>query len=401
MVKIALVGILGFGKNHLSSIQACESKGLCSLDSLVIVDMDNSLEALQDLLKKKPGLRVFSSLESLIKNNDPVDLICLPTGIGSHKYLSILSLKAGYNVLCEKPAAGSFKDALSMAEAERESGKILSIGYQNIFSSSIQKIKDMVLAGRLGALLEARTIVGWPRYESYYSRNSWAGRISDKGEFIFDSPLQNGAAHFLQNMLYIAGKNSQDCCRIQNVYGENYHVNDIDSADTQYIRIHTEEGALLNMAASHGLKSEIEPRTLYQFEKGSISWSNLNGKTEVFDLNGKRIKQWDNGSLNPLVMTFENTIESVKRGSRPLSDIGNALVHSLCLDAQYRCMNPISSIDQEYKGIQVDLGTEGDNLCYIKNLEEALFESYESGSSFFEMDLPWASQGKNITIGRL
>ena len=55
--------------------------------------------------------------------------ICLPNHL--HAQVSIDCLNAGKHVLCEKPAAMNYEEALAMKEAADRNGKILNIGVVN------------------------------------------------------------------------------------------------------------------------------------------------------------------------------------------------------------------------------------------------------------------------------
>ncbi len=54
------------------------------------------------------------------------------------------------NVLCEKPAARVYADALEMQKVQHETGKILNIGVVNRFNSSVRKIRELIQSGALG-----------------------------------------------------------------------------------------------------------------------------------------------------------------------------------------------------------------------------------------------------------
>lgn len=74
--------------------------------------------------------------------------ICTPNN--SHATIAIECLKAGKNVICEKPAAVSFELAKKMKEAADQNGRILNIGVVNRFNTAVNKIKEMIEAGELG-----------------------------------------------------------------------------------------------------------------------------------------------------------------------------------------------------------------------------------------------------------
>lgn len=74
--------------------------------------------------------------------------ICTPNLM--HSQISIAALKAGKHVLCEKPAAINYAEALEMQKAQKESGKVLNIGVVNRFEGHINMIKKYIEEGRLG-----------------------------------------------------------------------------------------------------------------------------------------------------------------------------------------------------------------------------------------------------------
>jgi predicted dehydrogenase len=397
MIGIGIIGIGGFGKNHLQSVALCEKKNLCRLRAVVIRDREEVRGELEDFLVKYPDVPIYQTLEELIAAEPDIQLISVPTGITSHKALSIRAMEAGYNVICEKPIAGTLSDALEMAEKQKEYGKMLAIGFQNIFSPSIQRIKEIILSGKLGKLQTLNSTAVWKRDSLYYARNDWAGHLYDKGNFIFDSPLQNASAHVLQNLLYLTGPDRNSSAVIQSVYGENYHAQDIESADTQFIRVRTAGGCTINMAATHATPNVTEPQIDLQFEKGTIRWGLDYGSTTVMDLKGSVLETLDNGQEDIKVLVFQDSIKALEEQRPPLCHIHNALSHSACLDGSYRSMNPIRSIPEEYTEDQPS-GDHGINTV-ISGIDDIMEEVFRSGKSFYELGLPWAENGREISIG--
>ena len=64
--------------------------------------------------------------------------------------ISIDALRAGKNVLCEKPAARTYAEALEMQKVQHETGKVLNIGVVNRFNDSVNLIKKYIDDGKLG-----------------------------------------------------------------------------------------------------------------------------------------------------------------------------------------------------------------------------------------------------------
>lgn len=84
---------------------------------------------------------------------DPqVDAISVCTPNHMHAEISIAALKAGKQVLCEKPSARTYAEAEKMQEAQAETGNMLSIGVVNRFNAGVNKIKELVDSGELGEI---------------------------------------------------------------------------------------------------------------------------------------------------------------------------------------------------------------------------------------------------------
>jgi len=85
--------------------------------------------------------------------NDPaVDAISVCTPNHMHAQISIDALNAGKQVLCEKPSARTYSEAVLMQEAQKKTGNMLSIGVVNRFNAAVNKIKELIDNGELGEI---------------------------------------------------------------------------------------------------------------------------------------------------------------------------------------------------------------------------------------------------------
>ncbi|HOO29306.1 MAG TPA: Gfo/Idh/MocA family oxidoreductase, partial [Lachnospiraceae bacterium] len=76
-----------------------------------------------------PDARVFTDYRELLKED--LDAVYVLTPNREHSFITIDALRAGKNVMCEKPMAKTQEEAQAMLDAAKETGKLLTIGYQN------------------------------------------------------------------------------------------------------------------------------------------------------------------------------------------------------------------------------------------------------------------------------
>lgn len=426
--EVGIIGVGGFARSHLDALEECEHRGWARLTAAAVRPQDREAQrsTVEALLAR--GVRLHSSAEELMANErGALDMIVVPTGIDQHASLSIAALDGGFHVFCEKPAAGTVEEALEMLAAQKRSGRVLAVGFQNLFSPSINRIKQIALDGSLGALRSARTMVLWPRGSDYYARNEWAGRLAVHGRWIFDSPVQNAVAHFLQNMLYVAGGNEHDCMEPFEVYAESYRAKPIDSCDTQFLRIRgagrrggdgsasdsgsgdvsdpagspAAPGPEITMMVSHACRDTIEPVSEFLFEHGRILWElEPKGTTELYRLNenGWVLEDlFDNGGEDLGMIKYRALFDALDEGRPPHSTIDNALAHTRCVNAAFRdqsgapAAERIATIDRRY--------LDKSNSGTIEGIETLIAKMFRSGASFSEQGAPWGVPGATVRLG--
>ena len=106
-------------------------------------------ERAKEMADKYGRGQVTTDYHDILKDKDVVAVsVCTPNNM--HAPISIDCLKAGKHVLCEKPTARTYAEALTMQKAQHDTGKILNIGVVNRFNDSVNQIKRMIDAGELG-----------------------------------------------------------------------------------------------------------------------------------------------------------------------------------------------------------------------------------------------------------
>ncbi len=86
-----------------------------------------------------------------------LDAVTICTYNRQHAEPAIYALKKGINVLLEKPFTVTLDEAIEVVKAEKESGKILSIGFQPRMDDNMKMIKKIVQSGQLGKVYYIQT----------------------------------------------------------------------------------------------------------------------------------------------------------------------------------------------------------------------------------------------------
>ena len=130
-VKVGIIGC-GFSAGGAGSVNQIHMPSLSKLE-------DVELAAFCDLIEEKAvkasqeygakNAKVYTDYKELL-NDDSIKVVHVCTPNRTHKELTVDALEAGKHVLCEKPMATKYADALEMVEASKRTGKKLSIGFQ-------------------------------------------------------------------------------------------------------------------------------------------------------------------------------------------------------------------------------------------------------------------------------
>ena len=404
---IALVGVGGYGRNHLESIRRCGKTGHGTLQAVTIRPEDSEPEIEAELVSD--GVTIFRDFDRMLQSTqDRCSLVAIPTGIPSHRNLTVKALNAGFHVICEKPAAGSVEDVEAMRQAKNRSGRLLAIGYQYLYSKNVQRIKEIAVSGTLGKLLNCRCLALWPRGGDYYARNEWAGRLESGGTVVRDSPAQNAVSHYLNTMLFLAGTTYAKSATPASVYGENYRAKPIESADTQFVRVKTVTGAVIEFWCSHAGEHHIDIEMILTFERGEIKIRCTEGFSSyvIAPAQGvpeSAIELVENEEADAEIRfrVFAESIEAAKRGESPVSSIENAAIHTLVIESLFERCSPVRLVSKVFIQSIPDT-SDGDSSVHgtnvIKGLESISADCFERRLSYHEAGAKWAHAGIEVSL---
>lgn len=150
-LKIGIIGCGGIANGkHMPS--------LARLDNVEMVAFCDIIKERAEKAAKKFGTdnaAVYTDYKELLKDSS-IDVIHVCTPNREHSFITIDSLEAGKHVMCEKPMAKTYAEALEMLNAAKRTGKKLSIGYQNRQTPEAQYLKATCDNDELGEIYYAK-----------------------------------------------------------------------------------------------------------------------------------------------------------------------------------------------------------------------------------------------------
>ncbi len=189
-IKIGIIGVGSISESHIAGYlkrEDCELYAFCDINK----------ERLKEKGKKYGVTRLFTDKDEMFASCPELDAVSVCTWNCAHAECSIAALKAGKNVLCEKPMAMNAKEAEEMKKAADESGKLLMIGFVRRYGNDANIIMDFVNSGTFG--------------DFYYGKATYLRRAGAPGGWFGDKsrsgggPLIDIGVHVIDLSRYIAG----------------------------------------------------------------------------------------------------------------------------------------------------------------------------------------------------
>ena len=386
MIQYAIVGAGGYAAVHIRGIAQAGAGLGCRLAAAAIRPQDRTDGQVERF--EAQGVKVFAdAVEMFDALAGKVDAVFIPTGIATHAPLACAAMERGHNVYVEKPPAGTVQEVDQILSAQRRSGAVCALGFQAIYSTSVNRIKDLLASGALGEVLRLRCRAFWPRPDSYYARNEWAGRLRCGDAWVLDGPSNNALSHQIANMLYWASPRPRTFAAPVRVRAELYHAHDIDSEDTAGIEIATAEGPTAYFLVSHCTAGEqTGPWIEIDCSGGTVGWDAA-GATTITRADGRaETFPADDRSRLEALANFTDAVGAADP-ERVLCTMTMGRNFAVALNGAFESSVVTRAIDPQYVR---RCGEGPESTLVIDGINDAITRCAAEGKLFSDIGCPWA-----------
>ncbi len=303
-VRIGIIGCGQIAQQHLTNYAKIT-------EAQVVACADIDLEAGRTTAEKFGISNIYATAQEMLKRDDldAID-VCLHNNL--HVSGTLAALESGRHVYCEKPMAGSYRDALTMREAAQAAGKMLHIQLAFLYNDEARAAKELIEAGELGDIYHARS-TGFRRrgrpYVDGYGKPSFVQQPVSGGGALYDM----GVYHISEllyllnnpNVARISGKTYQKLAmNAERRDGAGYSVeelglgfvrfdNDITLDIIEAWAIHLDDlegssivgskgGLRLRPFSFHRAVGELDLSATTDLERARFRWNALHGEGSLY-----------------------------------------------------------------------------------------------------------------------
>lgn len=282
MVRVAIVGVGGYGWELIGKLREVAAQGECQLVAAADSNLDELFDEAHQL--RTLGVELFSDAVAMFKAiRKRCDAVYIASSIHTHTPLTIAAAETGYHVHLEKPPAATVQDLDQMLAGLEANRGMCLVGFQAIHADDIRFVKDRVVSGRLGRVESLTCCAGWPRNGAYYLRNTWAGELRVGKHWVLDGPATNALSHQLMNMFFLASDQLGRFAAPTSVRAELYAAGPVTSHDTAAIEVRTAEGPNIILLVSHCTQENFGPVIELQADHGTAHWEMGKGATITYN----------------------------------------------------------------------------------------------------------------------
>jgi len=218
----------------------------------------------RDAAKAAPfRARVWGTLDEALTDPE-VQAVYVATPVFLHASQTILALRAGKHVLCEKPMAMNEAEARTMLDAADASGKTFGVAYYRRCYPKVQRAKQLLEAGAIGKPVVAE-LTNHMWFDGTGSR-SWLVDPAKAG----GGPLFDIASHRIDVLNFLFGKPIRVASQLSNVV-HHYAV---------------EDNATVMIEYESGVRGIVDVRWHSKVSRDECRIRGTEGEIEMSPLNG-------------------------------------------------------------------------------------------------------------------
>ncbi len=148
-LNIGIIGVHSRGAANMAAVASENIAALCDVND----------DFLAEAAKKHPQAKTYVDWRKLLDQKD-IDAVIVSTTEHTHALASVMAMKRGKHVFCEKPLAHSVYEARVMRETSKKTKVATQMGTQIHASDTYRRVVELVQSGAIGPVREVHVWLG-------------------------------------------------------------------------------------------------------------------------------------------------------------------------------------------------------------------------------------------------
>ena len=269
---VAVIGYGGMGGWHTKRLQEMpEEFELCGV---------YDIKAERNEAAEEAGIHAYASLEDVLAD-ERVQLVTVAIPNDVHCEVTCAALRAGKNVVCEKPVAMNSTELQTMIDTANACGRLFTVHQNRRWDHDYRIVKRLVDENTLGKIFNIESRV----HGSRGIPGDWRNKKCHGGGMVLD-----WGVHLLDQILLIAGDRA-----LKTVYAQFDNVTNEEC----------EDGFKILLTFEDDLRAHIEVGTSHfiSLPRWYVNGENGSAVVEDWELNGKivMVSDWEKRDAVPVV----------------------------------------------------------------------------------------------------
>jgi predicted dehydrogenase len=147
-LNLGIIGVHSRGAANMAAVAGENIVALCDVDE----------KYLAEAAKKYPRAKTYVDWRKMLEQKD-IDAVTVSTAEHTHALASVMAMRCGKHVYCEKPLAHSVYEARRMRETARQTKVATQMGTQIHATDNYRRVVELVRSGAIGPVREAHVWV--------------------------------------------------------------------------------------------------------------------------------------------------------------------------------------------------------------------------------------------------
>ncbi len=345
-LKIGIIGCGGIANGkHMPAIKQLDNVEMTAFCDII---SERAEKAAREY--GTPDAKVYTDYRELLKD-ESISNVRVLTQNNMHAEISIAAMRAKKHVMCEKPMAMNYAEAKEMLRVSKETGMILTVGYQHKLDPDVVYAKKEAEKGTFGDMYFAKAGVvrrrGVPTWGVFTKMSEQGGgALIDIGTHALDIALylmDNYKPKMAVGSTYDKLKASKETA---NPFGP-WDVDNYDVEEAAFGYVVMENGATVILEATWALNTTDTSGIRYMVCGTEAGVDNYNGKFKINgvcndklylttpDLSAGGVAFYEGNSISPTVAEQKVFIDAISGKGKLVTTPESAAVVTEILEGIY------------------------------------------------------------------